>query len=375
MVATWQNRFWLMGGYQSNNSFLTGVGINFNDFQLGYAYQAERSYISAAAISTNEIQLVYRFGAGLPAMKEPRQKHSYYEKTIANRTDTVYVIPVSDNTKIMGTILRKSDNRPVSGTLTVYENSAQIKQTQVNNGIINLDLKSGRTYKIELTSDNYPTITQIIEIPKSACVEQLTFVVDPMSKANVSIKDAETKLPLNGKIVILMNDKVVRTINPGEDISNINLQPGIYVFDINADGYYKKKVTVDLTSQSYSDIFVQMEKIKKESFSLGMINFETNKAIIKPESFPILDNFIKVLNDNPELKFEIAGHTDNIGDSRENIILSRNRAKACVDYMISKGINKSRLTPVGYGETKPLVPNNTVENRAKNRRVEAKIIE
>ena len=75
------------------------------------------------------------------------------------------------------------------------------------------------------------------------------------------------------------------------------------------------------------------------------------------------------------MRFEISGHTDNVGKADANKILSQNRAKACVDYMISKGIASDRLVPKGYGQTKPLVPNDTPENRFKNRRVEAKIIE
>jgi OOP family OmpA-OmpF porin len=105
-----------------------------------------------------------------------------------------------------------------------------------------------------------------------------------------------------------------------------------------------------------------------------MVHFETGKSVITSYSMPVLEAFIKVLKDNPDLKFEISGHTDNVGSPEVNRKISMQRAQTCVDFMISRGIAPDRLKPVGYGQDKPVVPNNTPENRAINRRVEAKII-
>lgn len=100
------------------------------------------------------------------------------------------------------------------------------------------------------------------------------------------------------------------------------------------------------------------------------IQFETAKYIIKPLSFVILDHVAKVLSDNPAYMVEIQGHTDNEGKADKNQILSVNRANAVRDYLISKGIDAKRLTANGYGQSRPVAPNTTVEGRAKNRRVE-----
>jgi outer membrane protein OmpA-like peptidoglycan-associated protein len=100
------------------------------------------------------------------------------------------------------------------------------------------------------------------------------------------------------------------------------------------------------------------------------INFETGKSAIKPESQKTIDQIAEMLQSNPSLKISIEGHTDNIGTAQSNQILSENRAKAVMNGLISKGIDKVRLSSKGLGQTKPLTNNDTEESRAKNRRVE-----
>ncbi len=100
------------------------------------------------------------------------------------------------------------------------------------------------------------------------------------------------------------------------------------------------------------------------------IHFEFNKAVIKSESFPILDAVKDVLVGNPQITLEIQGHTDNVGQAGYNLKLSQSRADACRTYLVKKGISPARLTAKGYGMTQPIVPNNTEPNRALNRRVQ-----
>jgi outer membrane protein OmpA-like peptidoglycan-associated protein len=100
------------------------------------------------------------------------------------------------------------------------------------------------------------------------------------------------------------------------------------------------------------------------------INFDYNKATIKPESMGTLNSIVQILKDNPDLKFEVGGHTDSDGDDAYNLKLSQQRADAVKDQLVKMGIAVARLTSKGYGETKPLAPNTTPEGKANNRRVE-----
>lgn len=107
--------------------------------------------------------------------------------------------------------------------------------------------------------------------------------------------------------------------------------------------------------------------------ALQGIQFETAKSVIKPSSFSILDQVVQVMNDNPAYNLTIEGHTDSSGNDEMNQKLSENRAKAVKTYLTNKGINSSRMTTIGYGETKPVASNDTAAGMAQNRRVAFKV--
>ena len=119
------------------------------------------------------------------------------------------------------------------------------------------------------------------------------------------------------------------------------------------------------------DLFHQASK----TFVLDDVNFETGKADLKIESFPVLDELVAYLNRKDDEKIEIGGHTDNVGKPAANILLSMERAKAVMAYVITKGIDGNRLTAKGYGSAIPIVSNATKEGKAMNRRTEIKILD
>ncbi len=109
---------------------------------------------------------------------------------------------------------------------------------------------------------------------------------------------------------------------------------------------------------------------EKEIKITQQIHFAFNKAIIRPESYPVMNAVVDALKDNPNIDIEVQGHTDNVGGNAVNKPLSQARADACRKYLIDHGIASSRLTAVGYGLDKPIVPNDSERNRALNRRVQ-----
>lgn len=100
------------------------------------------------------------------------------------------------------------------------------------------------------------------------------------------------------------------------------------------------------------------------------ITFDIDKSDIKPESMGTLNMIVGVLKSNPDLKFEIDGHTDNTGQAAHNLTLSQQRAEAVKTQLIKMGIDASRLTTKGFGDTKPISDNSSLEGKANNRRVE-----
>jgi OOP family OmpA-OmpF porin len=104
---------------------------------------------------------------------------------------------------------------------------------------------------------------------------------------------------------------------------------------------------------------------------IDKIQFETGKADLKPVSFPVLDDVVKVLKANPQIKaVDVEGHTDTDGTAEINRKLSKERAESCIKYIQSKGIKAGILTPKGYGPDRPIADNNTPEGKEANRRVE-----
>ena len=116
------------------------------------------------------------------------------------------------------------------------------------------------------------------------------------------------------------------------------------------------------------------EVVTGGAYAIKDINYNSNSASLTEESKSILESFADYLLENEELKIEIRGHTDNVGSSSANLALSSDRAFTVMDFLMQKGIPKSRLAFKGYGDTKPIAPNTTAEGKAKNRRTEFVII-
>ena len=116
-------------------------------------------------------------------------------------------------------------------------------------------------------------------------------------------------------------------------------------------------------------------EVGEKILSLEGVNFDHDKAMIKAESRPILDNAVKVLNENASVHVRVEGHTDSDGTDAYNMSLSQRRAEAVAAYLTAAGIDANRLSPVGYGESAPVAPNDTKENKYKNRRVDLVVTE
>lgn len=110
------------------------------------------------------------------------------------------------------------------------------------------------------------------------------------------------------------------------------------------------------------------------TIDLRGVNFDFDKATLRPESTAILDEAVEVLTKYPQLKVEVAGHTDSVGADAYNQALSERRAKAAYDYLLAHGVSADQLTgPNGYGESRPIDSNDTRDGRARNRRTELNV--
>lgn len=152
-----------------------------------------------------------------------------------------------------------------------------------------------------------------------------------------------------------------------------------YGYRASAEGFYPISENLELTSvNQYKEITKDLYLVPievGETVRLNNIFFDSGKYDILPPSFPELKRLIQLLQTQPDISIEIAGHTDNVGSDEANLNLSRNRAQAVVNYVVENGIDASRIRAKGYGETKPVAENSTDEGRQQNRRVEFTIME
>jgi outer membrane protein OmpA-like peptidoglycan-associated protein/tetratricopeptide (TPR) repeat protein len=198
-----------------------------------------------------------------------------------------------------------------------------------------------------------------------------------------TVRDAKSNTPIEATIEIIdlqsnqpvyqdySNDKdggFLATLTSGKNYG-LNISKSGYMFyseNFSLVGY-KTKNPFNI-SVSLSPIDVGSKVILKNIF------FDTNKFDLESESKAELQKLIEFLTVNPDIHIEISGHTDNVGPNQINQTLSENRARSVYQYLVNKGVVSSRLVYKGYGETQPIAPNDTDDNRAKNRRTEFKIM-
>ncbi len=198
-----------------------------------------------------------------------------------------------------------------------------------------------------------------------------------------TITDAMTQKPLEASIELIDNTKneVIATFKSNSSTGKylVTLPAGKnYGIAVKADNYLFHSENFDIPMASgYQEVVkdVQLKNVAVGSkIILKNIFFDFDKATLRPESTNELERLIKFLNDVPSLKIEIAGHTDSKGSDDYNLKLSQSRSETVVKYLIDHGISKDRLTPKGYGETKPIDTNETDEGRQMNRRTEFEIL-
>jgi outer membrane protein OmpA-like peptidoglycan-associated protein/tetratricopeptide (TPR) repeat protein len=196
------------------------------------------------------------------------------------------------------------------------------------------------------------------------------------------INDSENKKPVVAKIELIDSEiSQVAATALSDSTGNYSLKvpkAKVYGVEIVAKGYLLYLDIVDLSRFTYDEVVVKNFLLDRVEVGakviLKNIYFEFGKATLKSESFTGLDNIVQLLLTNETLRIEISGHTDNIGALKVNTKLSTERAKAVVDYLVRKGIPVNRLEYKGYAYTQPVAPNDTDDGRAKNRRVEFKVL-
>lgn len=199
---------------------------------------------------------------------------------------------------------------------------------------------------------------------------------------SLNVQDLETDENIKAGAIFTNKNRneqiVIRPTDGSGRAIKVKLREGDeYDMEVNASKnyfFYTQKIKVQPKGAT-KDVKVKLTKLKTGAkIALNDIYFDFNSAELKDSSFVELDRVVKMLLTNPKVKLSIEAHTDDVGKRKKNLKLSNRRAKSVADYLQEKKIAKNRLVTKGFGEDRPLVPNTSEENKAKNRRVELRVI-
>ena len=188
--------------------------------------------------------------------------------------------------------------------------------------------------------------------------------------------------PLKGEQILMVgksSKQVFKGVTNSSGTFDIDI-PGGDVYDIkiksvgDAKDYNTMEIPAIGENQSYNKgtLTIMIEQAK--SFTLDNVHFDSGKSSIKPSSYDELKELMEFLKLKPEIKIEIGGHTDNVGETIANQTLSQARANSVMKYLVEHGVSSSRLIAKGYGESTPIADNNTEKGKKLNRRTEVRIL-
>ncbi len=278
---------------------------------------------------------------------------------------------------IAGTVVNDKTEEPLSANISFYRDGSLVQSIIANNlGQFDFSTVEEGNYRIVASLEGF--YDDAVEILVSAGEKiPLGLRLKPIpteGELTINVIDLATKQPMVAKVTI------------GEEIEEVTatltrtLKAGAYTIKAIAEdeNYIPYERTIKIEAGTKTELEIPLVK-KEFKIVLPEVYFETAKSEIKPESYPVLDDaaktIAKILSGSATTMIEIQGHTDSRGADSYNLKLSQDRAEAVKEYLVTKhNLDADRLVSKGFGESKPVVPNTTPENMAKNRRVEFVIV-
>lgn len=269
---------------------------------------------------------------------------------------------------------------PLSSEIKIREKGKNqfLKDVDVKNGKLTVDLSLGADYEIIISSPMFKGA--IVDFNVSGLIiyrefEKFIELVPEKKDVMVNVADLQNNSKVKAKVVLKNKNRDETIEVTGNQI--VSLRAGDrYEIEVSSDqGYAFDSRTLDMAAGAQNAVEFKLQKLEMDAkLTLKDINFESNSDKLSDVSYTELDRVIKLLNENPTLRVEIAAHTDDVGSDAYNQILSQKRAQSVVDFLITNNVIAQRFVAKGYGEKVSKVPNSSEENRLVNRRVELKIV-
>ncbi len=269
---------------------------------------------------------------------------------------------------------------------------AQIQFCDETVGPLTSDAETGnyRSYplpqgpcEIKVTHENYESFATTVDVVRNAETTQDLALAKKVTKQGMIVlavkDDAGKPIPAQISLPELPQARLVETNSQGK--VRIRLPVGTFLLQAQAAGKKPSSQRIEVVGdrETFGEFVLEPAKAQLEDRAIAIydqILFLPGKAIISEPSKEVLDQVAEILVENPTVKkIEVGGHADATGNPAFNKTLSQKRAEAVKKYLVAVGVEESRLTAVGYGQDLPIADNQTAEGRAKNRRVEFKIVD
>ncbi len=277
---------------------------------------------------------------------------------------------------------------PIDASIKVVEkstgNEINCPTNKLAPGRYTVKIPIGKLYSINISSEFTKEFTLDFDLSGIVVYQDYVKNIEVESEKvayTFNISDKGSKSGINCQITLTnmnSNQKIITTATTDEkgNVTIFARKGDYYSVEVNPKGYTFYNTKIRVTDESPKTINVRLQKFAKDmTMGLKNITFETNSADLNAASYDELERVVDMMEKNQNIKVEISAHTDDIGTDSYNLLLSDRRAQSVVNYLMKRRIEIERMIFKGYGEQKPLVPNTSKANRAKNRRVELKITE
>jgi len=273
---------------------------------------------------------------------------------------------------ISGTVSDAKTGTAIAADVAINKDGALVQTIFATNGQFEVGNLEPGLYTADVNLEGYESASVPFAVKAGESTPVVIELVFIPTDGDLIIKviDIGTKQPLEAELTI--NGEALGKMSQYEK----TVKAGAYKIDAKADEalYLPYSQTVKVVAGQKNEIEVALVK-KEFKIVLPQVYFEIDKAELKPESYPVLDEaagtLAKVFAGNEKVTIEVQGHTDNTGTADYNLTLSQKRAETVKNYLVTKhNLDANRFNAKGYGLTKPIATNNTKEGRANNRRVE-----
>ena len=289
-------------------------------------------------------------------------------------TDLVISESQSDLATLSGTVTDSLSGEAVFGTITFPGRPIPNVTSDGFSGFYKHFIPAGEV-NITVVAPGYRRASATIVLGRNEDVTCNFALLPNLGSITGSLRDGQGR-PIAGAAVTIGCTSPVTVTTNEAGVFTADVEAGTWPVSVQADGYLADTRSVTLIANETVSVSFDLRDALREGAVLSFDNiyFASGSATLKPESYSILDSVAILLRDNPTSRIQISGHTDSDGSEASNQTLSERRAQSVCAYLVNTGIAGSRLTTIGYGESMPVVPNDSAVNKAKNRRIEFTVL-